>query len=439
MDSGRLSSVAAGATAVVLIASCAGRPQPPVSEAQTWRDVARQYVRLAVALGERDPDSLDTYFGDPAVVADVRKAPPPLAAIRREADRLAGRVRLLPGADAGSRVRRRWLTLQVTAIARRVDVVTGANLPFDRESAALFGMVAPHGDASAPGAAARAARRELDRLLPGTGPLADRYDRFDRTFLVPPDRLRAVFEAAIAGCRAQTLSHVPLPPGEQVSFDVVGNRPWGAFSRYQGSFRSRVQVNGDFGWTVDRALQTACHETYPGHHVQSVVLDRDFVRGRGWTELEAQPFFSPAAFVAEGAASLAADLAFPGDERLRFERDVLFPAAGLDPGRTERYVAVARALDRLAPEQSDIARRYLDGELEFERAAEALDSQVLMAHPEAALKYINEYRTYVLTYTYAPSLVSRWLEGHSAPGGRWQAYAALMSPAAGLDLIRSEP
>ena len=56
-------------------------------------DDARQYVRLAVALGERDPDSLDFYAGPADAVADIRRNPPPLTAIKRDAEDLSARLR----------------------------------------------------------------------------------------------------------------------------------------------------------------------------------------------------------------------------------------------------------------------------------------------------------------------------------------------------------
>src|SRR4051812_34792659 len=48
-------------------------------------DEARQYVRLAVALGERDLDSLDFSSGPADLAADIRRNPPPLEAIRHDA------------------------------------------------------------------------------------------------------------------------------------------------------------------------------------------------------------------------------------------------------------------------------------------------------------------------------------------------------------------
>ena len=51
----------------------------------------REYVRLAVALGERDPDSIDFYYGPLSGSADIRKHPPRLDEIRRSAVELVRR------------------------------------------------------------------------------------------------------------------------------------------------------------------------------------------------------------------------------------------------------------------------------------------------------------------------------------------------------------
>ena len=48
------------------------------------------------------------------------------------------------------------------------------------------------------------------------------------------------------------------------------------------------------------------------------------------TEFTISPLFCPQSLLNEGAANFGIDVAFPGDERLVFERDVLYPLAGLD-------------------------------------------------------------------------------------------------------------
>jgi hypothetical protein len=228
-----------------------------------------------------------------------------------------------------------------------------------------------------------------------------------------------VLARAIQGCREQTLNHLHLPPGEGVTVEYVHDKPWSAFSRYQGNFRSMIQINADLALTVDRALALACHEGYPGHHAYNVMQELQFVRERNWSEWMVQPTFSPQSLASEALATFAVEVAFPEAERLRFERDTLFPLADLDSKDAAGYLRVERLVDQLQSAQPAIARDYLDGRLEWARAAAELEEQVLMAHPEDTLKYINEYRSYMLTYTLGRDLVARQVQG-------WPQYEQLM-------------
>jgi hypothetical protein len=198
---------------------------------------------------------------------------------------------------------------------------------------------------------------------------------------------------------------------------------WSAFTRYGGGFRSRITINTALPLTVDRALDLACHEAYPGHHTIDSLVDARFSGRR--VELSVRPLFSPQSLLHEAAASVASELAFPGSARLAFERDELFRAAGLDPADADRYVRVARLVDQLHGVQTDIARRYLDGELDFPRASAALERDALMASAEATLKFLNQFRTYAATYTAGRDALSRFLGAHSIAAddtGRWRAY-----------------
>ena len=59
---------------------------------------------------------------------------------------------------------------------------------------------------------------------------------------------------------------------------------------------------------VSRAFRLACHEGYPGHHVQHLLIDRVYDE-RQWPELLLTPGFGPHLFFLEGAAEVGADLA----------------------------------------------------------------------------------------------------------------------------------
>src|SRR5207248_6228867 len=105
------------------------------------------------------------------------------------------------------------------------------------------------------------------------------------------------------------------------------DKPWSAFSRYLGGARSVISINRDFRFTVDQALQVACHEGYPGHHTRNTLQTRSGDR----PERSVQLTFSPESLASEAAAMLAADVAFSPEERLRLVRDRLFAAANLAP------------------------------------------------------------------------------------------------------------
>jgi hypothetical protein len=389
-------------------------------------------VRVVLALGERDADSLDAYHGPPEWQAEARAAHASLPEVRAAAASLADRLQSsTPGGDD---VRRQFLIRQLRAVAARIDVVRGAHPPFADEARALFGLDV---QAAERGTAAASVHDAIGRLLPGRGELSARYAAFDRKFLIPPDRVRGVLSRAIEGCRAATVAHLRLPQGERVDVEYVPELSWSAFTRYQGGFVSQVRVNAGMPLTVDRALDLACHEAYPGHHTIASLLDARF---GGRVEFLVQPLFSPQSLLHEAASSLAGALAFPDPARIAFERDELFPLAGLGPAEAGRYVRVSRLVDQLRGVQADIARRYLDGGLDFPRASAALERDALMPSADATLKFLNQYRTYAATYTIGRDELMRYIDAQSPAGdeaSRWRAYINVVTDPA--QILSHEP
>ncbi len=382
---------------------------------------AESYVRLVLALAERDPDTLDNYRGPADWQTDAQRRHATLASIDHDAATLAATLAARsPDADP---VRTDFLVRQLHALAARAKIVAGERPRFADEARALFGI-----DTPPPFSVPTSLRADLEHLIPGRGDLATRYAAFDRRFLVAPDRLPAVLARAIDACRSLTAAHVTLPAGEHVDIAYVAGLPWSAFTRYEGHFKSVIRVNAALPLTVDRALDLACHEAYPGHHAIESLIDQ---RLGARTELLVQPLFSPQSLLHEAASSIAPELAFSGAERLAFERDTLFPLAGLNPTEADRYVRVGRLIDRLHPVEADIARRYLDNELDFPRASEALRREALMPSADATLKFLNEFRTYAATYTTGRDLLSaeidRRVRGNDSAAARWDAYVAIVA------------
>jgi hypothetical protein len=304
----------------------------------------------------------------------------------------------------------------------RVDLLTGTRLPYDKESTAFFGVTPEPSDE----ARLAAIRSQIAAIVGSGAPLVDRYTSFASRFIVPTERLSDVMHAALDECRAATIGHAALPPGAQVTLEFVRDKPWSAFSRYRGDAHSTIQINIDFTFTVDQALQVACHEGYPGHHTRNTLLAprRDAIGIP--PERSIQLMFTPEAFWSEAAAMLAADVAFTPAARLRVETERLFPLAGLPRDAAASHIELERLVGELQIVQADVARRYLDSQLEFERAVVELQDRALVPHAEALVKYINQYRSYVTAYTAGPRLLAARLAacggGTATDDIRWRCY-----------------
>ena len=392
--------------------------------------IAQDYVRLALALGERDPDSLDFAAVPEPLRAEMHARYLTLDAIGSQAEALRGAVALAPQGDAEARQRAEFLELQLGAMTSRTAMLRGRTLPFDQEAQALF-ATGPLPDQWAE--QRRKIRAQVAALLPPAVPLhagsagvsaAERYGAYDRRFLVPPERLASVMNAALGACRDQTKRYLQLPEGESVELRFVRNQPWSAFSRYRGSAHSTISLNLDLPLTVDDVMELACHEGYPGHHVFNTLREQALVRSKGRPEAEVQTTFSPQSYVSEAAAAHAPRLAFTLAERTAVERTLLFPLAGLPPAEAERYVRISSLVRGLASAEPAIVRDYLDDRLEFVRAGDLLGREVLMAHAEALLLYVNEYRSYMLAYTDGPERVGVLLGEPGAPASYGRATGA---------------
>jgi hypothetical protein len=392
--------------------------------------VGVSYLRLVLALGEHDPDFVDAYFGPESWREEAKAQKKSLDQIRSEAETLRAELENIdPGSDANARLRKVFLSKQLQAVITRADIVGGKKISFDEESRLLYDAVAPHHDA----AYFQKMLDELERELPGDGALIDRVEAFRRQYVIPTDRLDAVFRAAIEGCKARTLQHLTLPANESFTVEYVKDKPWSGYNWYKGNYRSVIQVNTDLPIFIDRAIDLACHEGYPGHHVYNVLLEQHMVKERGWTEFTVYPLFSPESLIAEGSANYGIDVAFPGEERTRFEQEVLYPLAGLDPATAVKYARVQELVGKLSYAGNEAARDYLDGRISREQAREWLVRYALMAPERASQRvaFFDKYRSYTINYNLGKDLVGRYVERKGGTpdrsAERWKIFTDLLS------------
>ena len=399
--------------------------------------VAERYVHLVLALGQHDPDYVDAFYGPAEWKTQAEKEKKSLDAIGAEAAELSATLAKPPDAatsgDEMLKLRREYLQKQISALAARVRMLKGEKLKFDEESRALYDAVAPtyRQSGSDPDSHFDQIIGHLEAKIPGKGPLWQRYEEWRKPFVIPKEKLDEVFQLAIKECRARTLAHVALPPNESFAVEYVTNKPWGGYNWYKGNFHSVIQVNTDLPTFIDRAVDLAAHEGYPGHHVYNSLLEKNLVRDRGWVEFSVYPLFSPQSLVAEGTANFGRDVAFAQSERMKFEKEVLFPAAGIDSKRADEYYAVQDLMKQLDYAVNEVARRLINGEIDESAAVQWLQKYAVMepARAQQRVKFIQRYRSYVINYNLGEDMVRRYIEKRSGTDTekRWSEFAKLLS------------
>ncbi|HYC91043.1 MAG TPA: hypothetical protein VEO54_17630 [Thermoanaerobaculia bacterium] len=403
---------------VVLTAACAH--QAPISLDQHAND----YVKLNLALGQHDADWVDAYYGPPEWREQAKTENKTVAAIHAEATALRETIQRTPvPADRLLALRRSYLIEQLGALVTKAEMLQGKKFPFEEEARLLYGVTPER----RPDSYFADAVASLEKELPGSGPLTERVAAYRKQFEVAPERVDAVMRAALQECRARTLKNISLPPGETFTLEYVKNQPWSGYNWYKGNYTSLIQVNTDLPVSIGRALDLACHEGYPGHHTYNVLLEKNLVRDRGWVEFSIYPLNSPQSLIAEGTGNYGLHVAFTEAEKDAFERDVLFPLAGLDPKEAARFHRISRSTDALAYATSEVARRWLDGEITRDEAKAWLQKYGLQT-PERAeqqLKFAERYRSYVINYNLGQDLVRAHVE-KSGPD-RWATFKELIS------------
>jgi hypothetical protein len=404
---------------------------PSASEAMSTsvNEIAEAYVKLVLAMGQHDPDYVDAYYG-PAEWKKASQAKKTLEVIALEATRLRDQLgKISDPAGEMERLRRGYLTKQLSALEARVRMLNGERLKFDEESQALYDALAP----SFPESHFEEVLAKLEKKLPGEGSLLQRYENWRRAFVIPKQRLDAVFQLTIKACRERTLAHINLPPSENFGVEYVTNKPWGAYNWYKGNYRSVIQVNTDLPVYIDRAIDLAAHEGYPGHHVYNALLEKNLVHDRGWLEFSVYPLFSPQSLIAEGTANFGRDVVFTKSERLAFEKEVLWPAAGIDPSRLEEFYSVQDLVKKLNYATNEAARRYVNGEIDANAAASWLQTYALMDEKRAkqSARFIEKYRSYVINYNLGEDMVRNYIEKRGGteqqPEKRWHEFEQLLA------------
>ena len=262
---------------------------------------------------------------------------------------------------------------------------------------------------------------QLEQLLPGHGSAARALRRVPQPLRHPARAARRHVQGGHRGVPPPHARAHQLPAGESFTVEYVTGKSWSGYNWYQGNYRSLIQVNTDLPIYADRAIDLACHEGYPGHHVYNVLLEKNLVRDRGWLEFSGLP------------AVLAAVAHRRRHRQLRHRRRVSarraadVRARGDLPGGRPRPGGRRALLRRAGARRSPVLRRQRGGaplpqrrRSTPRRRPRGWSATACIRRPRAEqrVRFIDQYRSYVINYNLGKDMVARYIEARSARATR---------------------
>jgi len=411
---------------------CFGQKVKKDNSAVGLNKIAGDYVRLGLSIGQYDGDFVDAYYGPDSLkpMASKQASFPKdsfLKAVNHLQRQLQPIIRNTKNASLNNRAK--WISSQLTAFSRRIKMFAGEKTSFEQQVQELFGVQPPtYGEEHF-----RSLLQQLETILPGEGPVVSRFQNLANRFIIPKEKLDTIIKTTIAESKKRTKVYFNLPATENFRLEYVTGKPWTGYNWYQGSYKSLLQFNTDVTSFVDRIIDAASHEGYPGHHVYNSLLEKNLYREKGWAEISLYPLFSPQSLIAEGSANYGIEVAFPAKEKIKFIKEHLLPLAGLDTTGVSTYFQALAIKGELSHVRTEICRRILNGKMTDTEATRWLIDYGLFNEKDVAraLSFIKKYQGYVINYTYGLDLVKHYIESHGGTeeniARRWSLFQWLLS------------
>ena len=286
-------------------------------------DVVERYLALGLAMDRHVSGLVDAYYGPKAiaerVAASTLMAPEHLVV---EARALIGaidageplgdpagadptRYRAEVVADAGrDAARRHFLRSQSLGLLTSARKLAGEPISYADEVESCYG-VRPRRFSEDDFAEAH---RRLEEVVPGSGPLAERYVAWREAQAVPVEQLEMAVASLAEDLQDRTRTLFDLPDGERVDFALVRDKPWSGFNYYLGGLRSKVEINVDLPVLSTSLGHLVAHEAYPGHHTERVRKEVGLVRRHQCWEESIVLIGTPENLIAEGLADLGLEV-----------------------------------------------------------------------------------------------------------------------------------
>jgi hypothetical protein len=368
--------------------------------------IARDYVQLALAIGQHIPGYVDAYYGPPEWADQAKaKGMRPVDELVREASNLA--AALADDIKMNSQ-QHDFLTRQVRAMQTSLRILQGEQLTLAEEAQALYDITPEWVDE----AIFQEAHRTLDELLPAGDSLMERMATRRKATEVPLERVGPLLHEIIAELRRRAQARFPLPSDESFELQFVTDQPWRAYNWYLGHFHSRVNINTDLPLHITDLTNLIAHEGYPGHHTELSIKESQLVCEQGRIEHCVALINTPSCVVSEGIATRALSILMTDEEQIAWHAEGLFPRAGfshLDARREHTITANTANFGKLVGVEGNAAFLLHDQGASEEEVVAYLRHYRLLSVEEARkwVDFLSNplYRSYIFTYRYGGEML----------------------------------
>jgi hypothetical protein len=374
-------------------------------------EIGRNYLTLALNLDRHFEGFVDAYFGPPELQARVALGEPrPLESLADDARQIHTAIE----ASDYDAQRKDFLMRQTRAMTAVIRSLSGDRLEFEKEVELYFDIKPEMTDE----ALFEAAHTEMDRLLPGDGALVGRVTTWKRGLGLEADRVMRVFDMACQETHRHTLALFDLPPGEDLSLQLVSEQPWAAYNWYLGDYRSRIDLNTDLPLHAHSAVPLLAHEAYPGHHTEHAIKEYRLFQQQGRAEHAIQLLLAPECVLSEGIADSAQSIILSDPELAAFYRDQLYLEASLPDVDVEQQIRLGKASAQLRWVGCNAALLLHRDSRSPDEVQQYIERYGLRTPQEArqTMKFIQNplFRSYIFNYATGKALLAPLLEGEDA-------------------------
>lgn len=394
----------------------------------------KRLVELSLMAGTIDEDLIDSYIGDIKIDTTIKYD---INVLKNQFDSLINEIEHIPTNSNPLKFRKNYQLGITKAALTRLKVINKEKVSFIDECNNIYQFNPEiynyeYYDSILV---------ELDKFLGGSEKLIYRIANYREKFKVDYSKVDNAFKKAVKKSSEETKKHIELPKIESIDIEYVDGAPWSAYNWYQGNYKSLIQVNKQVDIHLERILDLAAHESYPGHHVYYSLREKEYYKDSGYVEFSIYNLFSPVSFLAEGTAVYGNDLVFPKKEKIEYIRNEITGKYKYSNIELENYFLLLDLLNQLEGVQITIARDYIDNKIKDKEAISLLKKYGLESEKSAIrrLSFIKRYRSYIINYTAGKKLVERYINKKAGNDieKRWEVYNEILTkPYLPPDLVK---